>query len=135
MINLRGHHIFCTTLFEGYGYSEDFAKNMRKTIDKFEDTEMKLVQNFDDICKACPHKGEDNFCKNGMENVLLRDKNALTTLGIKNGDTFSKKELFNKLKQVDEKGFNSVCHHCQWGLDGLCNFDKFKTAVQANLST
>lgn len=132
MINLRGHHLFCTTLFEGFGYSENFAKNMRITIDKFENEDIKIVQNFDDICNECPHKSENNFCANGMENVHIRDKNSLITLGIKIGDVFSKQELFEKLNQVSEDGFNSVCYHCQWGLDGLCSFEKFKNRLTDN---
>ena len=28
MIELRGHHLLCTSLFQGSGYSEEFVKRM-----------------------------------------------------------------------------------------------------------
>ena len=34
MIELRGHHLLCTSLFQGSGYSEEFVKRMTEVVEK-----------------------------------------------------------------------------------------------------
>lgn len=126
MIILRGHHLFCTTLFSGNGYDKNFVENMKYIISKLEDEEIKIIKSHDDICKSCPNLTEDGFCRNGMDNVVIRDKNALDVLNIKENGVYTYKYLRNKLKTLSETQFNMVCHHCQWGVDGFCNYDKFR---------
>ena len=33
MRDVRGHHLFCMTLFSGHGYDQAFAENMAQLID------------------------------------------------------------------------------------------------------
>lgn len=40
MIELRGHHLLCTSLFQGSGYSEEFVKRcLSYNWDKLEETQ------------------------------------------------------------------------------------------------
>ncbi|MFI3326381.1 MAG: DUF1284 domain-containing protein [Clostridia bacterium] len=130
MIKLRPHHMFCTTLFSGHGYDDDFTQNMKDTIKRFETEKIVLVQGKDDICKKCPHMTETGYCKNGMDNVITRDKNSLTVLDFETGATFTRQELFAKLEKITETDFNCVCHHCKWGTSGLCSFEQLQDFVQ-----
>lgn len=129
MINLRGHHMFCSSLFVGNGYSEEFCVNMEKIIIRMKSEKIKIVQCQDDVCSSCPHANLDGTCKNGNDNVSLRDKNALAVVGVNKNQIYSYDEIHEKLKLIDEKSFNKVCHHCQWGVSGLCSYDKFKKMV------
>lgn len=53
---LRGHHLLCLKGFQGYGYDENFTKNMIDVNSKrkMENTTITLTNSPDDVCKACP---------------------------------------------------------------------------------
>ena len=54
MLNLRGHHLICLNFFKGEGYDEVFIKNLEKILSKMEKENIKVVEDFDDVCKSCP---------------------------------------------------------------------------------
>ena len=77
MINLRGHHLLCLQGFQGYGYNEEFTRNMTIIHEKLMNDEesIHLVNGLDDLCKYCPNLNKD-ICINDRENekILKMDK-------------------------------------------------------------
>lgn len=125
-IKLRAHHLFCTALFEGRGYSAQFTENMYATIAKFADTAITIVQGHDDLCAKCPHLADDGSCTNGADNVRSRDKNAQEVCGVKVGESYTHSDLTERLSDLSEEDFNRVCQNCQWGRAGICSYEKLK---------
>lgn len=114
---LRGHHLLCLQGFQGYGYDEDFVKNMSEInrIRKLGDTTVSITNEADDICKACPNL-KDNLCINETQNerIISMDNEVLSKLNSsKEHDAL---DLFEKV----EKTFNSkenvskICSACMW---------------------
>ena len=57
MIRLRGHHLFCCTLFQGSGYDGTFASRMAQVMERLQaGEEICLVEGCDDVCAACPNR-------------------------------------------------------------------------------
>lgn len=78
MIELRGHHLLCTSLFQGSGYSEEFVKRMTEVVEKcIPDEEIRLITGMDHVCEKCPNKQEDNTCRLGNRDVLMKDEKTL----------------------------------------------------------
>lgn len=127
IIFLRGHHLLCIQGFQGYGYSEDFVKNMERIkilIDK-KDTKIKVINHNDDICKACPNLTKDNICKNLSENekIIKMDQEVTSKLQL-NNDLISSEELFNKLNNLfnSKEDIMPICNKCSWSNE--CLFSK-----------
>ena len=80
---LRGHHLLCLKGFQGYGYSEEFTKNMISVNDKrkLKETTVKLTNSSDDICKSCPNL-KNNICENEDQNdrIISMDNDVLNKL-------------------------------------------------------
>lgn len=54
MNKFRVHHIMCTNLYKGYGYSGPFCENMTKMVswlNENQDEPLLLVTHPDEICK------------------------------------------------------------------------------------
>lgn len=122
MIKLRPHHLFCTTLFSGNGYNEEFTKNMSEIIAKLPNKQIKIVSKHDDLCKKCPNNGGEGICLNSKDNVRTRDKTAMDELQINENKLYNYKELLIKLSNIDEQQYNNVCDNCQWKIDGFCSY-------------
>ena len=61
MKNFRVHHIMCTNLYQGYGYSGAFCENMTEMVTWLKsnpDEKLLLVTDPDEICKKCPKSGQ-----------------------------------------------------------------------------
>ena len=59
----RGHHIVCTSLYEGKGYSGAFCENMTAVVERLRkdpDEELLLVAEPDMICANCPNRTENS---------------------------------------------------------------------------
>ena len=69
---LRGHHLLCLQGFQGYGYDENFVKNMAEINQsrKLDDTTISITNEADDICKACPNL-KNNLCENNAQNERI----------------------------------------------------------------
>lgn len=130
MINLRGHHLFCTTLFSGLGYSEEFTENMKNVLKNLTHENIKIICKQDVLCAKCPFANENNSCGNGTDNATKRDYNAIKELNIKIDENYNYKQLLEKLGTVDEISFEKVCGNCQWLSSGVCSYEKFKEKLK-----
>lgn len=48
-MRLRGHHLFCTTLFQGCGYDQAFTDRMWQTLSRLEAGEQQWLS----VCGGC----------------------------------------------------------------------------------
>lgn len=131
MKEIRGHHIFCTTLFSGCGYDQAFSDNMQNLIDAFQKGEpFRLCEGQDAVCGSCPNREPSGGCALGSEDVQKRDSEAMAVLGLSYGQELDWTQRAALLKQVDEAGFRRVCGGCRWAKEGLCSFDLLKERLQ-----
>ena len=122
MIFLRPHHISCIYFFKGYGYSEDYVKQMKKLIsflEKNRKERIKFLIACDDICKFCP-KRIGNICRD-EKTVLEIDANTIKEYKL-NLDKFY---TFEEISERFYKNFafsicKKVCGSCEWLNKGLC---------------
>lgn len=122
MIELRGHHIFCTTLFSGSGYDRAFTENMVRLIEHMQKGErLRLVQGHDDVCRYCPNR-EPEGCALGTEDVCRRDLAALEVTELTVGQELDWAGLRERLGSISEADFQRVCGDCRWQREGLCSY-------------
>lgn len=127
-MRLRGHHLFCATLFQGCGYDQAFTDRMRQTLSRLEAGEpFVLCCEGDVLCGACPHRVE-NGCALGTEDVLRRDRAALEAVGLSPGQELTYSQMGFLLGGVGEQQWLSVCGGCRWQKEGLCSWEFFQTA-------
>ena len=93
MRDVRGHHLFCMTLFSGHGYDQAFAENMAQLIDTLQAGEsFRLVLEQDSVCSASA------------------------------GQELDWAQARKRLAAVTEAEFEAVCQKCRWAAEGLCSF-------------
>ena len=130
MIALRGHHMFCTTLFSGSGYDRAFAENMRELIENMQKgEEVQLVEGHDSICRCCPNR-EPEGCALGTGDVSRRDAAALEVTGMVPGQVLDWRGLKERLEMVSEMDFQHVCGDCRWQREGLCSYPLLRERVR-----
>lgn len=117
MISLRPHHGMCIGQFKGYGYSEEFVRNMTEVISELEnspDVQIKLVAGGDSICSSCPHHKEDG-CASGQK-VMDYDKKVLLFCALKENEVLTWREFKSLVKQhiLAENKLSEVCCNCSW---------------------
>ena len=114
---LRGHHLLCLQGFQGYGYDEDFVKNMREInrIRKLDDTAVSITNEADDICKACPNL-KDNLCidENQNERIKSMDNEVLSKLN--SSKEYDASDLFEIVEKIfnSKESVNDICFKCIW---------------------
>ncbi len=113
-MKLRPHHLFCTLGYQGYGYSEEFVKNMDYITSELKsDLQIELSIDTDDICEYCPKRLGDNLCIEN-ESVLSYDKKVLETFNLKE-KSYNYGELLEYLKSIATlEKLNYVCSDCSW---------------------
>lgn len=122
MKRMRGHHMFCTTLFSGSGYDRAFAENMARLIQDMQKGEgFRLVQGHDDVCGCCPNREPDG-CSLGTADVSCRDAAALEATGLVPGQVSDWNQLRERLSRLSETDFQHVCGNCRWQKEGLCSY-------------
>ena len=116
-LTLRGHHLLCLKGFQGYGYDDDFTKNMAKVNAqrKSENTTVSLIDSADDICKACPNLKND-ICENETQNINIvrMDRQVLKKLDVSN--EYDSIELFEKIDEIfnSKENVSEICFNCMW---------------------
>ena len=116
-LKLRGHHLLCLQGFQGYGYDDNFVKNMIQVnnLRKLDETLIEVVNMADDICKACPNL-IDGKCKDNKnnENIIAMDNVVLSK--IDSSRTFKSNELFDEINNNfnDLKSVEDICLNCSW---------------------
>ena len=81
----RGHHIVCTSLYEGKGYSGAFCENMTAVVERLRkdpDEELLLVAEPDMICANCPNRTETNECVHNHNRVVNKDRRVIEFFGL-----------------------------------------------------
>ena len=89
MTRLRGHHLFCATLFQGSGYDQAFTAQMERTLAALEAGEdFTFCAGPDSLCAACPNLRPGERCAHGTSDVARRDAAALAAEGSSLGRAF-----------------------------------------------
>lgn len=132
-MRFRVHHILCTCLFKGYGYSGEFCENMTQKVTYLKehcDEKIKLVTNPDDICMNCPNLNrQSGSCTNGDNHVHSKDMELLTLFGLEENTWYTYRELiFVARTKLSKKAFDESCSNCEWYQQGLCSYEKFMNA-------
>lgn len=131
MKRLRGHHLFCGTLFQGHGYDEAFANRVEDVLSQLASGEnVILCAGSDDFCGACPHRREENGCALGTEDVSRRDQAALKAVGLAVGQELRPAQVGERLRKVTEAQWEQVCGNCRWQKEGLCSWKLFQKLRQ-----
>lgn len=116
-LRLRAHHFLCMQGFQGYGYSDDFVKNMTevvKYLKKNEGSNIILVDECDDICRACP-RNANGKCKDS-DKVHTIDKKVLEKLNLQAGKEICPGDLIAMINRrlKNKKEVQDVCGECSW---------------------
>lgn len=114
---LRGHHLLCLQGFQGYGYSEDFTKNMTKINDlrKLGETTISITDYADDICKYCPNL-KDNQCMDENHNARIVEMDGNVLDKIDKNKEYNSLDLFEKIGEIftTKKSVENICFNCIW---------------------
>ena len=116
-LSLRGHHLLCLKGFQGYGYDENFTKNMTEvnSLRKQPQTTISLTNSPDDICKACPNLN-NGLCKDQWhdKNIVQMDDEVLKKLDIsKEYDSIELFEIIDSIFDTKER-VSKICFNCFW---------------------
>ena len=114
---LRGHHLLCLKGFQGYGYSEEFTKNMTEVNRKrkSENTTITLTNSPDDICNACPNlKG--NLCENQKQNDSIVHMDGEVLKKFDTETEYDAIELFDEIDSIfnSRESVSGICFNCMW---------------------
>lgn len=114
---LRAHHLLCLKGFQGYGYSENFTKNMIKVneLRKSNNTTIQITNFPDDICKECPNL-KDNLCENRIQNEKIVQMDNEILKKIEENKEYDSVELFEKIDSIfnTEESVSKICFDCIW---------------------
>ena len=101
----RGHHIVCTSLYEGKGYSGAFCENMTAVVERLRkdpDEELLLVAEPDMICANCPNRTETNECVHNHNRVVNKDRRVIEFFGLEENRVYTDVQTRTR---GDEHGF------------------------------
>lgn len=116
-LSLRGHHLLCLQGFQGYGYDENFIKNMINinNLRKSKNTIISITNKADDICKCCPNL-KNNLCKDMNQNkqIIKMDNEIISK--IDTNEKYNAQELFNKIANSfnSKESVKYICNNCIW---------------------
>ena len=114
---LRGHHLLCLKGFQGYGYDDDFVKNMTEINDKRKQktTNIKLTDSKDDICSSCPNL-KNNLCENEEQNKKIVDMDNEVLKKLDFLKEHNAVELFKKIDTLfnTKESVSKICFNCIW---------------------
>ena len=125
----RVHHIMCTNLYRGYGYSGAFCENMSAKVQWLKthlDEKIQLVCEPDMICEKCPNLKDGDFCANGDNHVCEKDKSLLQELHLVENEFYTYSELMQAADEyLSEEVFMRSCENCGWYEKGICKYEEF----------
>lgn len=101
MYKFRVHHIMCTNLYQGYGYSGAFCENMTRMVQWLNNNPnepLMLTTNADDICASCPNLVDNKYCEDENNHVHLKDSELLLALQLEEGMTYTYSYLKSQAK-------------------------------------
>ena len=130
---LRVHHLLCIPLFQGYGYSDSFSRNMEAQIEYLKahaDEKISLVCAPDMICERCPNLKDGKFCRESGDRVREKDRRLYESLGLE-GECFTFRLLLQRAENaVTETVFLESCQDCEWRERGLCSWEKYRRRLK-----
>ena len=114
---LRGHHLLCLQGFQGYGYDEDFVKNMAEInkIRKLDNTTISITNEADDICRACPNlKG--GLCENQKQNDSIKSMDDEVISKLDPSKEYNSLNLFKEVETIfnSKESVSKICSKCMW---------------------
>lgn len=123
----RAHHIICTSLYEGKGYSGAFCENMTAVVERLRsnpDEKLLLVAEPDIICRNCPNHTVKGTCSVNCNRVVEKDRRVLDWLHLEEGTVYSYREMCRQAREyMTEEIFLKNCGKCDWRKQGLCKYE------------
>ena len=114
---LRGHHLLCLQGFLGYGYDEDFVKNMTEInfSRKQKDTLISLTNENDAICRSCPNL-KNNLCQNEKQDETIKAMDNEVLSKLNPTKEYNSLELFEKVENIfnSKESVYKICSECMW---------------------
>ncbi len=130
MRTFRVHHILCTNLYQGRGYSGDFCKNMTEVVNglrEHPETLLELVCEPDMICANCPNLTEEGGCMQDDNHVGMKDELLRQKLQLKEHGSYSYRGLCQTAyERLTERDFTQSCGNCEWYRQGLCDYQTMR---------
>lgn len=123
-LRIRAHHILCMQGFQGFGYSEEFTKNMTLITEKIQKTPsffIEIIIGADSICQHCPHL-LDGGCDMEMDSLKVissMDSLVLKNLNMETGSVISSKQIKTLAGSLTPKKVEKICGDCSWRDDCL----------------
>ena len=116
-LTLRGHHLLCLKGFQGYGYSEDFTKNMTEInyLRKQNSTTISITNSSDEIWKSCPNL-KKGICENIEQNERIIEMDNQVLNKIDSAVEYNATELFEKTDLIfnSKESVSKICSKCIW---------------------
>lgn len=135
----RAHHILCTSLYEGKGYSNEFCDNMGKVVDRLRshpDEAFQIVAEPDLICANCPNQTKDKTCSQNANRVVDKDRRVIERIGLKENGTYTYRELCRLASgKITYEVYLGFCQKCPWREAGLCKYEDLKRNLFAIASS
>lgn len=103
--------------FQGYGYGQDFQRNLSKIINYLDSNphcRLKVVADADVICQECPHLKDGCCDKSSHPSVLEMDLKVFNKLEIEEGSINTAKNLFSKVNKTISGDIQEICGECSW---------------------
>lgn len=130
----RAHHIICTSLYEGKGYSNAFCDNMTAIVTRLRknpEERMTLVARPDMICANCPNQTPDATCSFNANRVVEKDRRVIERFALKENEEYSYRELCrHALEHMNHEVFMEFCGKCDWRAQGLCKYEDLIKQLQ-----
>ncbi len=135
VLPLRVHHLLCSVLYEGAGYSAQFTGHMNGIVSALKNrhTKLRLVTGSDSICARCPNRTGEGGCAldDAHKSVGGLDGLILERTGLKAGKVYTAEEAFMQAAgRMDESAFQQCCADCRWYLAGFCSYEKYERNVK-----
>ncbi|MCD7858926.1 MAG: DUF1284 domain-containing protein [Firmicutes bacterium] len=134
---LRAHHLLCTVLFVGAGYSPAFTENMSRAVARLHAGQpVRLAQEPDAICAACPNRLPDGACALDADApIASTDQRLLERLRLRSDACYAPQELFALVKaRLTAADFEELCANCRWYRAGYCSYEKYMERIESFLS-
>lgn len=123
----RAHHILCTSLYEGKGYSGAFCDHMSAVVERLRgnpDEELILVAEPDLICARCPNNNGNGECAQDHNRVVDKDRRVLRSFELEEGQCYTYRALCGHARaHLTEDVFAELCGTCEWHRQGLCHYE------------
>lgn len=136
-MRLRVHHLLCSALYAGKGYSEGFCENMQEVVGWLWEKplaksakEVELVITPDNICQECPNLTAEG-CSLEDNYVVSKDVALAQELGLETNRIYPVLEVLHIVAEhLTAEIFETSCHNCEWYRQGLCHYEKLKEKYQ-----